>query len=158
MCTIIETSQFIPALINCIAGRTKRGQNSFTIPDDVLWSIVKEVQMRCWSSIEINNESIDSIILFLQNIFGEDFITKKNQGIEITNFSDTIKERMSSYFYSDETKWYKTLDTICDGSISFQENSVEYRDTPCSENIITPCRIRKSLELLYPTQNVAVVQ
>lgn len=148
MCIKIETSQFIPALINCTAEAT--GRDSFSIPNCVLWATIKEVQMRCWSNIEISNASIDTLILFLQKNIAKDFITRNNQEIKINHISGEIKTRMSNYFYSDNTIWYQNLREICTNNISYQNESLIYDSNPRPDNIKTPPNTQAALDLLYP--------
>lgn len=153
MCTQISTSEFIPALINCIA-ETKR-KECFVVPDVVLWQMVKELQKSCWTNVNLSYPAMEDVLSVLRCAFSEagkgDFIFKDNGGdIYVQKVDDDCRNTMSNYFFSTNTKWYQVLRSICDEclSVTDDDDKVSFQNS-CSIKSNAPNEYIQYLEVAY---------
>lgn len=131
MCTQISTSEFIPALINCIAETKKL--KSFIVYNDVLWRIVKELQKTCWVNVNLSYPKIKEIITTLCFAFSKvnepDFISMDdNSDIKVQVPDDECCKTMCNYFFSTNTKWYITLHLICEMCLHIVDDRLRFQN------------------------------
>lgn len=152
MCTQISTSEFIPALINCIA-ETKR-KECFVVPDVVLWQTVKELQKNCWTNVNLSYPAMEEVFSVLCRAFSEagkgDFISKDKEGVHVQRVDDDCRNTMSNYFFSTNTKWYQVLRSICDEclSVTDDDDKVSFQNS-CSIKSNAPNEYIQYLEVAY---------
>ena len=150
MCVIVETAEFVPALIDCVYEDKKR--SDFVISEEVLWRMVKELQKRCWSNVNMNYEERNRVVASLNYVFGDDFVSigVRNEMI-IGGMEESIKKIMTSYFYSVETTWYKELGKAVKECLNAVDNGyLVFQDPVNREGYNTPQEILEALEQVYP--------
>lgn len=150
MCVIVGTVEFVPALIDCVYEDKKRSH--FVISEEVLWRMVKELQKRCWSNVNMNYEERDRVVASLCYVFGDDFVSIGSQNeIMIKGMDDSIKKIIASYFYSVEKTWYKELGKAVHDCLAVtEEGSLRFHEPANREGYNTPQNILKALDQVYP--------
>lgn len=130
MCTHVNTSEFIPALISKIAEKREAegGSNAFHIPESVLWKVAKEIENRYWSNVLFTRSSLDDLVEYLRGQYGNNFIEYdlRQEGTRPLVLKNGVGEKyrkaMAGYFFNSETIWYKCLCDIVDNNITFAED------------------------------------
>lgn len=128
MCTHINTSAFIPALISKIAEKREAegGSKAFHIPESVLWKVAKEIENRYWSNVLLTRSSLDDLVEYLRKLYGNSFIEydwqKDTRPLVLKNgVGKNSREAMAGYFFNRDTKWYSCLNEIVEKNISIGE-------------------------------------
>lgn len=148
MCTHVNTSEFIPALISKIAEKREAegGSNAFHIPESVLWKVAKEIENRYWSNVLLTRSSLDDLVEYLRGQYGNNFIEYdlRQEGIRPLVLKKGVGEKyrraMAGYFFNSEAIWYKCLSAIVDENITFaEEGEVQYKEgkAPADEEKLT---------------------
>ena len=151
MCTQISTSEFIPALIDCIAETKHKG--CFVVPDVVLWQTVNELQNNCWTNVNLSYPAMEEVFSVLRCAFFEadkgDFISADEDGnIHIKRVDEECRRIMSNYFFSTNTKWYEVLRSICETCLSIADDKVSFQDNyPVKSN--APAEYIQYLDVAY---------
>lgn len=132
MCTQISTSEFIPALIDCIAETKHKG--CFVVPDVVLWQTVKELQKNCWTNVNLSYPAMEEVFSVLRCAFSEagkgDFISRDTDGdIRVQRVDKECRKTMASYFFSTSAKWYQVLHSICEKCLSVTNDKVSFQNS-----------------------------
>lgn len=151
MCVIVNTSEFVPALIDCVY-KNNRKTTDFIISEEVMWRVVKELQTRCWSNVYIDYKERNTVVASLNYVFGENFVSigDKNE-IKVRGANDAIRRTMASYFYSEETTWYKELGKISINCLSIVNGSrVIFSQPGKRDGYNIPKDALNALDLVYP--------
>lgn len=132
MCTHVNTSEFVPALVSEIAEKKvkKGGSETFRIPESVLWKVAKEIEDKCWVNIMLSRPSLDNLVesMSRHKTYGPSFIkyeiAKKNRPLVLHGVDKKRRTAMSNYYFDNEEKWYGVLDNIVDKQVSVAENGL----------------------------------